>query len=286
MNNNDSTVEKVQNNTTANNNKPTAKRIHLRDISNYTGMNYTNALPKGTAQANCRPLKCNKDEFSCDNTLPTNYDGPKPPCCTHILRDLVYIFDKTMSTLGLDYVVSFGTLLGLVRSDKIIPWTEDDDFIIKDDKTAHAMVDLWKTTAASKTGGLALMFQGILRICITPQFAEGKIQKWLDKAHKNCRGWLYSCEVPYIDFYIGKNISDDKYGEVYREIGNCKHFYKDIFPSQRRAVYNETFSANFPANPEQLLRTYYGANWSIPPEKKDAHGLGWKIGTCPFEPDF
>ena len=32
---------------------------------------------------------------------------------------------------------------------------------------------------------------------------------------------------------------------------------KDVFPLQRRAVYNRTFSVNFPANPEQLLRTYY-----------------------------
>lgn len=82
--------------------------------------------------------------------------------------------------------------------------------------------------------------------------------------------------MPYIDFYAGKNISDDQYGpEMYQEVGNCKHYYKDVFPSQRRAVYNyRDISVNFPANREQLLRTYYGTNWSIPPEKKDAHRLG------------
>ena len=262
------------------------RRYHLRDISNYSGTNFTNSLPKTTLHAKCRPFKCTKDEFSCDNMLPTNYDGPDPPCCTHILRDLAHIFDEMMSTLGLDYVVSFGTLLGLARSDKIIPWTGDNDIIIKDPKTAHAMVDLWKSTYAASKSGLALMFQGILRLCITPQFAEGKIQKWLDERRKNCRGWLYSCEVPYVDFYVGHNISDDEYGEIYREIGNCKHFYQDIFPSQRRAVYNGTFSVNFPANPEQLLRSYYGTKWAMPPEEKMAHGLGWKKGECPFGPSY
>ena len=93
-----------------------------------------------------------KNETLCDNMHPNNYDGPNPPCCTHILRDLIHIFDETMSTLGLDYVVSFGTLLGLTRSDKIVPWTGDNDVIIEDTKTAYDMVDLWKTTNASESG--------------------------------------------------------------------------------------------------------------------------------------
>ena len=115
------------------------------------------------------------DESTCDNIYPTNYDGPNPPCCTHILRDLVHIFDEKMSTLNLDYVVSFGTLLGLTRSDKIIPWTGDNDIIIKDLTTVKTMVDLWKTTDAYKKG-LNLLLEGILRLCITPKFAQGKIE--------------------------------------------------------------------------------------------------------------
>ena len=244
-------------------------------------------LPKGTMTAHCRPFKCTKDESTCDNIHPTNYDGPNPPCCTHILRDLVQVFDETMSTLNLDYVVSFGTLLGLARSDRIIPWTGDNDIIIRDATTAKTMVHLWNTTDAYKKG-LNLLLEGILRLCITPKFAQGKIEQWLDKGRKNCRGWLYSCEVPYIDFYVGKNISDNQYGEEdeiwYNEVGECKHYYKDVFPSQRRTVYNGTFSVNVPANPEQLLRTYYGIDWATPPEMKDAHGLGWKIGECPYGP--
>lgn len=33
-------------------------------------------LPKGTMTAQCRPFKCIKDESTCDNIHPTNYDGP------------------------------------------------------------------------------------------------------------------------------------------------------------------------------------------------------------------
>ena len=255
--------------------------INYRDVTNYTGTGYTASLPKTTTRAMCHRFACSKEEHSCDNTLPTNYDGKEPPCCTHILRDLAHIFDAVMSNLGLEYAVAFGTLLGLSRSDRIIPWTADNDFIIKDSKTAHAMADLWGKTNATATTGLALIFQDILRICITPQFAGGKIQKWIDQKQKNCRQWLWNCDIPYIDLYTGKNISN----EMYKEIGNCRHHYSSVFPTKRRLVYDGTFALNFPANPEQLLRSYYGTNWTVPrSETKEPHGFGWKIGECPYGP--
>ena len=255
--------------------------INYRDVTNYTGTGYTASLPKTTTRAMCHRFACSKDETSCDNTLPTNYDGKEPPCCTHILRDLARIFDDVMSNLGLEYAVAFGTLLGLSRSDRIIPWTADNDFIIKDSKTAHAMADLWGKTNATATTGLSLMFQDILRICITPQFAGGKIQKWIDQKQKNCRQWLWNCDIPYIDLYTGKNISN----EMYKEIGNCRHHYSSVFPTKRRLVYDGAFALNFPANPEQLLRSYYGTNWTMPrSETKEPHGFGWKIGECPYGP--
>ena len=88
----------------------------------------------------------------CDNYDETNYNGPEPPCCVHILRDMARTFDETMCGLGLEYVATFGTLLGLVRSDRMIPWTSDIDYIIPSKHVANAMVDLWDTNATALTG--------------------------------------------------------------------------------------------------------------------------------------
>ena len=87
------------------------------------------------------------------------------------------IFGNFMIGLGLEYSVALGTLLGLYRSDKVIPWTADNDIFIKDSKTAHTMMTLWGTQNASSTE-FSLLFQGIPRLCINSQFAGGKIKKW------------------------------------------------------------------------------------------------------------
>merc|ERR1740139_1826390 len=113
-----------------------------RDLSNYTATvdGYLTRLPSGNlTNTDCLTFNCTTSE-SCDNYLPTNYDGPDPPCCASVLRDMARIFDDTMCDLGLDYVAAMGTLLGLVRSDRLIPWTSDNDYLVPPN-SMKAMVD-------------------------------------------------------------------------------------------------------------------------------------------------
>ena len=90
-------------------------------------------------------FKCNKDVEVCENTSPTTYNNPNGPCCTHILRDMLHVIDDSMATLGLDYFVGFGTLLGLTRSGRVIPWTADNDIVIEK-KALRAMTELWSVS--------------------------------------------------------------------------------------------------------------------------------------------
>ena len=48
------------------------------------------------------------------------------PCCVHTLRDMATAFDDVMCTSGLECFTSYGMLLGLVRSDRLILWTLDN----------------------------------------------------------------------------------------------------------------------------------------------------------------
>ena len=79
---------------------------------------------------------------------------------------------------------------------------------------------------------------------------------------------LYSAGFPYVDFYVGKLISQN----VFSESKFCKHNYSDVWPSKREMVYNESFALNFPANPETVLRKYYGPSWRIPKISENGHG--------------
>ena len=179
-----------------------------------------------------------------------------------------------MCSLSLDYSVVFGTLLGFRQGDHLIPWMGDLDYVIPSEDVANAMVTLWDT---NKTG-MAHIFQGINRMCVTPDFAGGALQrKWsrLDPpAHKENLDWS---GLPYIDFYLGRRVDST----ILATIGRCRHLYNDVFPSKRELVYNNTFSQNFPANSDQLLRTFYGKDWRVPQTDNNPHGKGT---PCPYGP--
>ena len=118
-------------------------------------------------------------------------------------------------------------------------------------------------------------FQDMNRMCVTPNFAGGKLQmKW---SRKQRRKKLVNSGVPYIDFYLMSKVNSTIFG-----FGRCHHLYSDIFPTKRHFVYNGTFIQNFPVNTDQLLRTFYGRNWSIPSSKKSSHGLK----RCPYGPRY
>jgi hypothetical protein len=45
-----------------------------------------------------------------------------------------------MCYLGLEYLPAFGMLLGLARSDRLIPWTSDNDYMVStNDHDGHAI---------------------------------------------------------------------------------------------------------------------------------------------------
>ena len=58
-----------------------------------------------------------------DNFAETDYKGDNPPCCSHVLRDMIRTIDDALfDGLGLEYFAGYGTLLGLVRNDHVLPW--------------------------------------------------------------------------------------------------------------------------------------------------------------------
>jgi lipopolysaccharide cholinephosphotransferase len=54
-----------------------------------------------------------------------------PPCSAEILKEMLILIVKALEEAQVNYWVSYGTLLGAVRNQTIIPWTADIDFVIK-----------------------------------------------------------------------------------------------------------------------------------------------------------
>jgi len=254
-------------------NRPLPERIlipsyPLRNLTKYSRRIRYPLVTNSISQ--CMPFNCSNDVDACDNVNPTNYKGTSPPCCVHVLRDMSRAFDQEMSLHGLDYASSFGILLGLWRDDRLIPWTSDNDHIIPSKAVQHAMIDLWNT---SRTG-LAYLYQGIFRMCATRDFANGKLAKWEipppeRPTHTNL---LWNQLYPYIDLYVGRNLTDTKTGDKYFRDRNCIYDHTDIFPTKRMKFYNGTLTQNVPANVESTLVTSYGNEWRVPSAKRSGHG--------------
>lgn len=82
------------------------------------------------------------------------------------------IFDEEMCSLGLDYFAAFGSLLGLRRSDKFMPWSAGGDLIIHSAEAMNALVMLWDSP---KTGMSHHYSSGMNRMCVTPDFGGGRL---------------------------------------------------------------------------------------------------------------
>jgi hypothetical protein len=268
----------------------TIEKYPLKDISNYptdpiqTSINHPSSWynDKYSDMSQCIDFQCSSDIELCDNIQRTNYawdDNATPPCCTHILRDMLRTFDVIMATLGLDYFIGFGTLLGLIRSGRVIPWTIDNDIVIENVQTLRAMTELWPSNS-----GLQFIFpkggrmqRGFPRMCITSDFVKGRLRKWIiptpTRKVNGAEVDFPNRGFPYIDFYFGSLTMQHEgqtiFGEEYQ---GCRHYYTDIFPTQRQPVYQGQFELNLPAKPEALLERYYGMNWRIPKTDNSQHG--------------
>jgi UDP-sugar transporter A1/2/3 len=254
-----------------------------RDLSPFTikriGKQYFDQVPKTVEGSNCLLFDCNQDVAECDNENETNYNGEKPPCCTHVLRDMTRIFDEELCALGIDYHVAFGTLLGLRRADRFIPWSADTDIMLHSEEAMNALAMLWD----SQKTGMSHHYSLINRMCITPEFAGGGLKKWAydeERYRQAIDGWdnKWNLGFPYLDLYVFRVSKDGNMLQWSR----CRHYYKDTYPTERKPVYGGQFALNFPPNPDQILRTNYGNEWRFPPAEKEKHGV--KI-PCPYGPD-
>jgi hypothetical protein len=59
-------------------------------------------------------------------------------CCAYILKKTLYFLDAFFREHQIPYVIVFGTLLGAVRNQTIIPWTNDIDIALFDKNVLYS----------------------------------------------------------------------------------------------------------------------------------------------------
>jgi hypothetical protein len=211
------------------------------------------------------------DEQLCLTSLPTNLSGDyyNPPCCSHLLRDMLLDVGTWMEQYGVEYWVHFGTLLGIIREGTIFSWTADIDMAVELShwerlcKIKQARYDLWDLGYNFfDEGNNGERYMG--RICFHDYWRGGILSKWPKPLP---RGEIYVNTYIYMDIYLGQ-IEYEGYRTypVYN-----KWLPEDIWP-----IKILPFSGRFvpvPQHPENILNIYYG-NWTV--RLKEAHGRGYK----------
>jgi hypothetical protein len=203
----------------------------------------------------CLKFQCTRDQSKCDNALATNFDGPDPPCCVHVLRDMARQFDRVMCFLGLEYLPHAKMLLGLARSDRLIPWTSDNDHFVER-ATMIAMISLWHTTSHLERGMSLVFGKGLQRMCINSSFANGRLLRW------KVNGTVTNPEE-LVNGTKGSSFFDTNvYTDFYAPFGGPCWFPKgSLRPLTRRSFYNGTLKQHFPNKPEIILANLHGPDW-------------------------
>lgn len=150
-----------------------------------------------------------------------------------LLVDSTALFEKE----GMPYLTIFGTLLGIYRSGKLIPYDSDLDFAIRSED-APRLVDIFPVFEK----------EGIKIIRVTEDVVS------------LARGG------EYFDIYIFSPINEDW----------CRchiwHLENRDFASPSDIIFQGA-TLKTVREPEEFLRRYYGDDWQTP--KKDAHAGEW-----------
>jgi hypothetical protein len=222
-------------------------------------------MPPNEGYGQCLRFDCTAQCDDTTNDDVTNYDGPAPPCCTHVLRDMALIFDKIMCrTLGLEYFSSYGMLLGLVRDDRLIPWTADNDYVV----SFAVAEEMYKYRSVFAEEGLTFFFDDYYKLCASPDFMDGSLaRRWT--TNNLWKKWAYYPDhFPYGDVFMGEVKPD---GHFVDERG-CAFPVDKMRPVIRKAVYNKSFSVSVPNQFEDVISGTFGMDWRTPDASKAVHG--------------
>jgi len=225
----------------------------------------------------CSAFKCDWNIENCHPKEPTNYRGVNPPCCTHLLRDMLVQFVTFLENHDIEYMLTYGTLLGAYRDEMIIPWTADTDLALP---VSSFNVDIQKLGEKLSQQGLEVFESGHFgckRVCYNKHYMNGLLeQKWPDRIKSS-----YQEKVPYMDLY---RLLKEKPGggpAIILQTGPmCLYNASMMYPIKKMPFYGVLMSV--PNNVPQFLRKVYGDNFMKPTGSKEHHGIH---GNCKGDHD-
>ena len=141
---------------------------------------------------------CNhRFEYRNDCTEEDMNDEEQPPCQRAVLRDLIFVMTDLLEKANIRHWISYGTLLGAMRDQKIIPWTADVDVVVKGEDYSR-LGKAFKNSELMKFGFTFFYdkkYPDIGRMCIV---SGDKYKRWEKTIAESSD---YFNAYPYADLY-------------------------------------------------------------------------------------
>ena len=149
---------------------------------------------------------------------------------------------RILKSHGIEMVAVYGTLIGVLRHEGIIPWDDDLDFAISEDQK-ELLFSLKEELASSNIGLVQV---------------NGNFAKLYPLDHPPIDSGKYPWSWPFIDIFYYKE--DGDYVLLYDvDPGGIELSKSDVLPFKKELF--ESIYVNVPNNSEKILSKMYGNNW-------------------------
>lgn len=188
-------------------------------------------------------------------------DGsPQPPCRTSLLHMLLIDVYDTLVAAGVRPALLFGTMLGAIRDEGIVPWTTDVDLGYQ---TNGGAVDMAAIADILWLKGYHAFEDGIWRVCVAPTHPLAS------RLYDHLMPVVRAYTAPYVDLYamqpLDRAHSELSLWHIAHTKGGQLTAGHEVEPYAWATVFGRGF--NTLADPPAFLRREYGTEFMTPDEQ-------------------
>ncbi|RLN71557.1 hypothetical protein BBJ28_00016245 [Nothophytophthora sp. Chile5] len=204
----------------------------------------------------CLPISGRKDTPYC--TAADRMDllirqSPDTICHASVLHLLLVEVYEELQALGKSPIIAFGSLLGAVRGESMIPFTEDADIAYSGKLRSNGELQraLWRK-------GYHMFFMDIWRVCVAPTHPLAS------NLYDASLPLTANYEVPYLDLYEMKQRNDSEWEIQEFESVNGRNKLPDdkVTPFSQVTINGQPFDTVH--DPKYFLEEAYGADYMAP----------------------